>query len=446
MICHFDVLAEHPSQNAGPTSQGQTKPLGPIAKRKFLLCVLMVILAFNAVDRLALGLLLQDIKADLSLTDTQLGFVTGIAFALFYAVMGIPIARWADRGNRVAIISITTALWSVAVMLCGMASSFSHLLLIRIAAGVGEAGCIPPAHSLLADYFTRAERPRAVSIYMLGGPLSALIGFFLAGWLNEFYGWRLTFLFLGLPGVALAVLAWLTLSEPRRSAASSQQESPAQPGLKDVCVTLWGNTTFRHLVFFNSIVCFFGYGIVQWQPTFFVRSHGLQSGELGTWFALIFGLGGLAGTYLGGEWASRCASGNERLQLKAIAAAYSCFGVISVLVYLSPTRHLAFGLMTLATVGGAAAIGPLYATIQTLVPDRMRATAFAIVNLFGNLIGMGLGPLVAGSLSDAFRPWAGEESIRYALLALCPGYVWAAWHLWQASRTVTHDLANVHVE
>jgi MFS family permease len=186
------------------------------AYRRYLLGVLLVIFAFNAVDRQALGLFMQDIKIDLGLSDTQLGLLTGIAFALFYSIMGIPLARWADRGNRVLIIALTTALWSAAVFLCGFAGSFVQLFLIRIGAAVGEAGCIPPAHSLLADYFDRAERPRAVAIYMLGVPLSALVGSFLAGWLNELYGWRFAFKVLGLPGLALAALAWLSLREPRQ--------------------------------------------------------------------------------------------------------------------------------------------------------------------------------------------------------------------------------------
>src|ERR1700675_4252021 len=184
--------------------------------RNYLLAVLLVILIFNSVDRVALGLLLQDIKLDLTLSDTQLGLLTGIAFALFYSLMGIPIARWADRGNRVTIITLTTSLWCAAVALCGLAGSFLELLLIRIAVGVGEAGCVPPAQSLIADYFTRAERPRATAVYMLGVPLSAVIGYFLAGALAVRFGWRMTFVFLGLPGLALAVLAGLTLKEPRR--------------------------------------------------------------------------------------------------------------------------------------------------------------------------------------------------------------------------------------
>jgi MFS transporter, Spinster family, sphingosine-1-phosphate transporter len=288
------------------------------------------------------------------------------------------------------------------------------------------------------------------------------IGYFLAGWLNEFYGWRTMFLMLGLPGLIPAAVAWFTLREPRlgkpttKIASSfaatplSQPETPAsssaQPSLKEVCLTLWANATFHHLLFFFSVVYFFGYGILQWQPAFFFRSYGLRSGELGTWFAIIYGLGGILGTYWGGELASRYAANNERVQLKVIAVGYGCSGVLSAFVYLSRNHYVAFGLMGLAAVASAATTGPLFATIQTLVPQRMRAMSIAIIYLFANLIGLGLGPLAAGALSDALRPVFAEESLRYALLALCPGYLWGAWHLWRASRTVTGDLAVMHAK
>lgn len=421
--------------------------------KNYLLTVLFIILAFNYLDRVALGIVLQDVKIDLHLSDTQLGLLTGIAFALFYSIMGIPIGRWADRGNRVMIISITTVLWSAAVALCGAAGNFIQLLLIRTGVAVGEAGCIPPAHSLIADYFTRAERPRALAIYCLGGPVSLVIGYLLAGWLNELFGWRVTFRLLGLPGLGLAALAWFTLREPRRGMATRETVSvfePSQlkraslslpqPTLKAVCVILWVNTTFRNLLLSFSVTLFFSSGIGQWQPAFFIRSFGLHTGELGTWFAVIYGFGGFLGTFWGGEWASRRAANNERLQLKAAAAVLSSFGILSVFIYLSHNRYLAFGLMGLAAVGGAAINGPLFATIQTLVPERMRATSIALIYLFGNLIGMGMGPLAAGALSDALRPVFGVESLRYALLVMCPGYLWAAWHLLRASQTVTRDL------
>lgn len=424
--------------------------------KKYLLGILLCNLTFIGMDSRVLGLVLQDIKVDLRLTDTQLGLLTGMAFAFFYSVMGIPLARWADRGNRVTIMTLTAGLWSVAVALCGLAGSFVQLLIIRIGAAIGEAGCMPTAHSLIADNFTRAERPRAVSIFMLGGSLSMFIGYAMAGWLNEFFGWRMTFMLLAVPGLILAALAWFTLREPRRSkqtheaaariapSTHSQLESTdlpsTQPSLKKVGMTLWNNRTFRHLAVCFAAASLFGYGMVQWEAAFFIRSFGLKTGELGTWLAVISGVFGLLGTYCGGEWASRYAANNERLQLKFMTAAFASYGAISACIYLSPNHYIAFSLMAFATFGFNAAIGPLFATIQSLVPAEMRAMSIALIYFFANLIGMGLGPLAAGAMSDAYQPIFGEESLRYSLLTLCPGYLWAAWHLWRASRTVTSDL------
>lgn len=419
----------------------------PGAYRSYMIIVLMVVLAFNYVDRLALGLLLQDIKADLNLSDTELGLLSGIAFALFYSIMGIPIARWADRGNRVTIVALSTALWSAAMALCAVAGNFVHLLLIRVGVAIGEAGCVPPAHSLIADYFNRAERSKAVAIYKLGGPLSMMVGYFVAGWLNELYGWRLTFMLLGLPGLLLAAVAYFTLREPRVVTSATHQPAniPASaisrtPTLREVGTTLWTNLTFRHLLLAYSVVTFFGFGIGQWQAVFFIRSYGFSTGELGTWLALIHGGSGVVGLYLGAMLATRYAAGNERLQLAAMAWMYCAFSLTSAGIYLSASALLAFILMGLCGIGAGATIGPLFATIQTLVPGRMRAMSIAIILLFANLLGMGLGPLAAGALSDVFRPWAAEESLRFALLGLCPGYLWAAWHLWRASLTVVRDL------
>jgi MFS family permease len=433
----------------------EPRSLRPAVYKHYLLIVLTVILLFNYVDRVALGIVLQDIKVDLQLTDTQLGLLSGIAFALFYSVMGIPIARWADRGNRVTIISLTVVLWTAAVALCGMAGSFVQLLLIRVGVAVGEAGCIPPAFSLMADYFTRAERPRATAIYAMGGALSFVFGFFGAGWLNQIYGWRVTFILLALPGLVLAPLAWFTLREPRQITLREEFARPirpgtlgllaAQPSLKEVCKALWGNVTFRNLLLCLSVMYFFGYGIVQWQPTFFVRTYGLSTGQIGTWLAVTFGLGGLVGTYIGGEWACRFAANNERMQLVAMAIALIVSGITAIFVYLSPNPYCAFGLLGLYVFAQYTVYGPLNATIQTLVPREMRAVAVALMYLVANLIGMGLGPLAAGALSDALRPFVGEESLRYALLILSPGYLWGAWHAWRASRSVTRDLAAVEL-
>jgi MFS family permease len=416
------------------------------AYQRYLLIVLAITLAFNYMDRLALGLVMQDIKTDLRLSDTQLGLVTGFAFAVFYSAMGIPIARWADRGNRVTILALTTGLWCLMVALSGAARTFGQLLLVRVGVAVGEAGCIPPSHSLIADHFPRAERPRATATFMLGGALSVILGYFGAGWLNEWYGWRTMFVVLGIPGVALALVIGLTLKEPRRAAARPADPTSAassQPSVIEVCSRLWSIPTFRHLLFGFSVLFLLAYGFAQWQPTFFIRTHGVGTGELGGWFTVIYASSGAVGVYGGGMLASRYAATNERLQLRALIALFAGLLVVRPLVYLMPDYGWALVLVVPTALVSAIGDGPLFAIIQSLVPAPMRAVSIAIIYLVANLIGMGLGPFLIGVLSDGLRPWAGEGSLRYALIALCPGYLWAMWHLWRASQTVADDLAAV---
>jgi MFS family permease len=267
------------------------------------------------------------------------------------------------------------------------------------------------------------------------------------------------FALLGLPGLALASLAWLTIKEPRldKSLASPQTQNrlrvsekefsheagetqAPQPTFREVCRVLWANVTFRRLLLCLAVLFFFAYGILQWQPTFFIRSYGLTSAQLGAWLAAIYGGGGLLGQYLGGELASRYAARQESRQLRAVAVTIVSCGVLSTAVYLSNNAHLAFALLGVLAIAQAAINGPLYATLQALVPERMRAVSIALVLLFANLIGMGFGPLATGALSDLLSPWAAEESLRYALLILSPGYLLVGWLAWRASRTVADDL------
>ncbi|WP_242129320.1 MFS transporter [Sphingobium sp. Sx8-8] len=416
--------------------------------RAYMMFVLMLILAFNNKDRHLFGLLLQEIKVDLRLTDTELGLLTGIAFSLFYALMGVPIARWADRGNRVRIISVCTALWSAAVAACGTAMGFFQLLAFRIAVGVGEAGCVPPAHSLIASYYSRDERPKAMSYFMLGGPLSLVVGYLLAGQLNEIYGWRFTFMLLGVPGVALAVLAWFTLREPRTlgggcdaKGVSPTGPSEASPGLGEVALYLRRNAAFRNLLIAFAVSSFFSAGIGQWQAAFFIRSFGISTSDLGVYLTVTFGLSSLVGVMLGGYLASRYAARNEKLQLRLMATVIVGFGALSAGVYLSRDPITAFALLALATLGTTLLNAPLFAMIQTLVPESMRALSVAAIYFVANLIGGGLGPLAAGVMSDALHATLHQESLRFALLALCPGYLWSAWHLIRAAKTVERDIA-----
>lgn len=412
--------------------------------RKYLLGLLTVILCFNYMDRFALGIVLEDMKKDLKLDDAQLGFLSGMAFALFYSVLGVPIARWADRSNRATIISLSAAIWSVAVGLCGLAGTFLQMLFFRVTVGIGEAGCVPPSLSLIAEYFDRDERPRAVSVYMQGISASLLLGFFAAGWLNQLFGWRLMFIIIGIPGLVLALLARTTVKDPRVvGSMGGTGDGPPRENLLNTCSAICRIKTFRHVLYSIAVNWFFTYGTLQWTPTFFVRSFGLKSGELGTWLALIFGLANLVGTYLGGEWATRHARRRERLQLQGMAVITAISGVLMAFVFipeLAGTYYLALAWLAMSMLTAATVNGPQFAVIQTLIPGGMQALAISIVYLCGNLIGLGLGPWGVGALSDFLRPWVADESLRYSMLLMCPVCVWSGWHLWRASGTVVGDL------
>lgn len=408
--------------------------------KTYLLLILLGLLAFNGTERVLVGLVLQDIKVDLGLSDTQLGLLTGIAFALFYASVGIPLARYADHGNRVNLVSWTTGLCGSMIALCGRADSFIHLLLIRIGVAVGEAGIIPASHSLIADNFTRAERPHAVAVFLLGASLSSVFGYMIGGWLNEYYGWRLTFFAIGAPGVLLALIARSTLSEPR---SVQQPEKTKIPSLLEVFTIVWKIKTYRQLFYAFVLSSFFTGGVYKWMPSFFIRTHDMQTSEIGVWFGLLFGLGGALGIYIGGVAASRYAKHNEPLQLQIMSLLYILCAFFNFFAYLTSSKYLALSLLGLSTFATASLGGPLLALIQTLLTDHMRATAFALMYFFTGLIGMGLGPLAAGVLSDVLALFAGEQSLRYSLLILSPGFLILSFHLYLASKTVIDDLSNV---
>jgi MFS family permease len=419
--------------------------------RYYLLILLTVIGTFNYVDRLTLGVVLQDIKIDLGLTDSELGLLGGLSFALFYSVMGVPLGRWADRGNRRTVVSVTTALWSVGVALCGLAANFPQLLLIRVGVAVGEAGCFPPAFSLIGDYFKRHERSKALAIYGMSGAFSTLLGYSAAGWLNERFHWRMTFVLLGLIGLPLAILARLTMREPRLSSRPGTgrvgpdgnlgaEQNPPIPSLLDVAATMGSSRTFRHLLLCASLMFFFIYGMFAWWPSYFIRSFHLTTGFVGLWLGISSAIGSVAGSYIGGRFTSDRVPRDERAQLRMMSWWVCSSGVCSILSFITSTTWVAFALIGLANVGMTTINGPLFSTIQTLVPDRMRAVTFALVYLCANLIGMGFGPLTVGLLSDGIAPIFGSQSLHVALIAMSPGYAWCAWHAWQASKTATADI------
>jgi len=415
--------------------------MSKIQYKNYLLILLTLVGVSNFLDRQILALALESIKHDFDLSDVQLGFLSGFAFALFYALAGVPIARWADRGNRNIIVSVTAGLWGIMLLLCGLVGNFTQLLLVRVGVAVGEAGCVPPAQSLIADYFDRSERPHAMAIYWLCSPLAVLIGFLIGGWLIELMGWRNTFMVMGGVGIILAVLARLTLREPR--VARPTRSVVAPPSFRSVFTLLWQQATFRCVVVAFCVAYFFTSGLIQWLPSFFIRSYGMTAGEVGAWLAVLWGLGGLIGTYVGGILASRYARDNEALQMKACAVVFSLGGLFYILLFLSSSQHQAMIYLAFLGLLTTMCNGVIFSAIQSLANEHMRSTALAVIFLLANLIGFGLGPIATGLLSDLLNPMFGQESLRYALTAFSPGLIWSGYYYWKASGTIEADIESV---
>jgi predicted MFS family arabinose efflux permease len=411
------------------------------AYKRYVLGILTTVYMLNLVDRGLMMLLLQPIKTDLDLTDTQLGFLTGIAFGLFYATLGVPIARWADRGNRVTVTSMAIGLWGLTVMACLFVTSYFQLVLSRIAAAVGESGCKPPTYSLVGDYFPKpGERTRALSIYMTGNFCASLVSFIVGGWLSELYGWRTTFFVMGIPGLLLALLVKLTIIEPRTFEHRGDDKARQQPSMKLVLKTLWELRTLRHLSIALILLYTMNLGLGPWYVAFMIRSHAMGTAELGVWMGLIFGLSGIVGSLLGGYVATRWFDGNERSQVRLSAVTVACVVPFYLGFLLLPQKYAALMMLAPLMTVFSMFLGPTYALMQRLVADGMRATMLALVMLLANLIGFGMGPQLVGILSDAFAPTLGTDSLRYAMLAMSFVACWAGWHFWHAGRTVGADL------
>ncbi len=410
---------------------------GSPAYARYVLGLLFVVYVLNFVDRQILAILLEPIKAELGASDTGMGFLTGIAFALFYTVAGIPIARVADRGTRRTVIALGLAVWSAMTALSGVVRTFGQLALARIGVGVGEAACSPPAHSLLADYFPPERRATALAVYSMGIHVGVLFGFVIGGWMSQHFGWRLAFLVVGLPGLALAAVVRLTVREPPRHHLTATPLSSAT-----VLRTVWAMPTFRHMALGAALHSFAAYGIATWAPAFLARVHHMAPAEIGLWLGMITGIGGGIGAVSGGMLADRLSVRDARwaLWLPAFASLVEIPFWLLFLFWPSPIPALLLGIP--GVLGGAIWFGPVLATTQGLVRPDMRALASAILLFVINLIGLGAGPQAVGVLNDLLAPWAGTTAVRYSLLVVGVMNTWAALHFALAARTLRADLAT----
>ncbi len=438
-------------ESAAPVREPEFSP----GVSRYALGLLVVVYVFNFVDRSILSILLEAIKNDLDLADWQLGLLQGIAFAVLYSTLGIPIARYADRGVRRTIIAVAIFVWSAMTAVTGLARGFTELALARVGVGVGEAGCSPPAHSLISDYFPPEKRATALSIYSLGIPIGSAIGMLAGGWINELFDWRTAFMVVGLPGLVLAVIVRFTLREPTRGywerpqpKESGEPEQPQSPGPEskesamDVIRYLKGLRSFRHLAFAGALHAFYGYGAQAFNPAFFIRIHGFETGELGTWLAAIGITAGATGTYMGGYLGDRFGKNDARWYAWIPGIATAIGVPFSLLFYLWPEGRSALMISIVPGLLGGIYLGPTFAMTQAIVPPRMRAVAAAVLLFIMNMIGLGLGPSVVGFVSSYLEPTYGVESIRYALLGvvvLCAS--WSVLHYGLAAKSLRADLA-----
>ena len=417
-------------------------PYASTSAKYYAVGLLTVVYTFNFVDRQLLSILQESIKADLVLSDTQLGLLTGFAFALFYVTAGIPIARWADRANRRNIVALAIGIWSFMTAISGLVANYAQLLLARIGVGIGEAGGSPPAHSMISDIFPPERRASALAFYSTGVNIGILFGFLAGGWINEFFGWRVAFMVVGLPGIIIALIVRFTLAEPLRGLADNRVVADTAPPFKSVVSLLMSRKSFRHMAFGAALNAFAGYSTSSWTASFMIRSHDMTTGELGTWLAGIMGLGGAIGVFAGGVIAEKLAPRDQRWYMWLPALT----GVVCVpfmaATYLVDTAYAALMLSIIPGILFNVYLGNTLAMTHGLVGLRMRALASAILFFILNLIGLGLGPWAIGLLSDYLEPSLGLESLRYAMLYLLPAAMtWSVVHLYLASRTLREDLA-----
>ena len=415
----------------------------PIYKaRHYALGILVVVYTFNFIDRQILSILLEPVKNDLGLSDTAMGLLTGFAFAMFYATLGIPIARFADRTNRRNLIAAALGIWSIFTALSGLAQNFWHLLAARIGVGVGEAGCSPPAHSMIADYYPAEQRATALGIYSLGIPFGIMFGLFAGGWINEFFGWRAAFFVVGVPGIILALIVRYTLAEPPRGMAEGRADTGAQPSIQETLSYLWQKKSFRHMSFAAALTAFVGYGFVTWAPAFLIRSFGMGTGEIGTWFGLILGVAGGIGIALGGYLADKFGAKDPKWYLWTTAIALLVMTPFNLIVYMATESTLSLLGMIIPVLLGNFYQATTFSQTQGISELRMRAVAAGILLFIINFIGLGFGPQMVGVVSDMLSETYGKESLRYALLICSLVNIWAAYHYFVAGRHLKDDLVT----
>jgi len=431
------------SPNAASSPPG-TAHLDSPTYQHYVLFVLVLGYIFNVIDRGVLGVLLEPIKAELQVSDAAMGLLTGLGFAVFYSIMGVPIARLADRWSRVNVLAIAIALWTLATAACGAAHSYLSLFILRITTGIGEAGGSPPSHSLISDYFPQSRRATALAIYAMAVPIGTAIGNVASGWSNVFFGWRWTFVIVGLPGVLVAVLVWLTVKEPPRGYADGAlaKVKPEPPPFLDVFRFLLSRRSFIHMSLAAALHSVMWYAGSNWNPAFFMRLHDMNTGVAGNYLAM-FALIGATGSFMGGFLADRLSTRNGDKRWYMWVPGIACLTMVpfQFVAYLSPDLALVVPSFTIMVWLASMFFGPSFYMAQSLATVRMRAVAASVLLFIQTIIGLTLGPALVGIFSTLIEPTLGEASLAYAMVIVGLSNIWAALHYLLGARTYREDVA-----
>ncbi|HAH09864.1 MAG TPA: MFS transporter [Alphaproteobacteria bacterium] len=413
------------------------------ARRTYALVILMLVYTSSHVDRSIVGILGQPIKLELGLTDTQLALMSGLAFAVFYATLGLPLAILADRMNRRNIIVAALTTWSAMTALCGLAGNYTQLLLARIGVGVGEAGSSPQSHSMISDMYAPHERSRALGFYALGVTFGSMIGYVVGGYVSVYWGWRTAFFVVGLPGIVLALIMWLTVPEPprmgpKRAAGTLNIRKELAEGFRFI----GQSRACFHVIAGITLTAFVGYGAASFTAPFLERSHGIPRDQIGLILGpvagLFGGLGVMAGGFMADWWGRRDLRGTSWI----VALGKLSAAPLVLAFYLTADATAAILFLLPASFLGAFYLGPSFAMVQSVSPAAMRATVAAIMLFILNLIALGLGPLAVGFVSDRLTQdfGFGQEGLRYALAGTSLINIWAALHFYWAASAYASEM------
>jgi MFS family permease len=428
---------------ATPAAPAERRPLFSDGYKTAVLSLLVAVYTLNFIDRTIIATIGQAIKVDLKLTDTQLGLLGGFSFAVLYTVLGIPIARLAERRNRISIIAISMVVWSGFTAACGMAASFAQLLALRVGVGVGEAGCSPPAHSVISDYYEPKRRASALAVYSFGIPLGSMIGAVAGGWLAKTWGWRVAFMVVGLPGVIMAILVKLIVREPPRGHSDPPERPtiaedvaahavPAPRGswlatemkeLGSVAASLFGNWPVLNMVLGVTLVSFAGYGVGAFSAPYFNRAFGLDYAMVGLIFGLIGGFSSGVGTLAGGFVTDRASRWGAKWYSLTPAIGLAIATPIYVFAYSLGDWRAAALVLLVPGIFHYTYLGPTFGVVQNVVETRRRATATALLFFVLNFVALGGGPLFTGWIIDQLAQFGFTHPQGYSIGAALGGIV-----------------------